>query len=98
MTEDLVYRQYNQAGLDAQYNNRARFPNFVEHFQRWKNWSEATRRRLPCHLDVPFGTQEVEKLDIFPAASHAAPVCVFIHGGYWYSLDKSDYSFVAEGL
>ena len=27
-----VWRGYDQAGLDAQYNNRARFPNFSEHF------------------------------------------------------------------
>ncbi len=98
MTERLVYRQYDQAELDAQYNNRARFPNFLGHFERWKSWSDATRRRLPCHLDVAFGSQEVEKIDIFPAASPGAPVCVFIHGGYWYSLDKADYSYVAEGL
>jgi arylformamidase len=27
-----------------------------------------------------------------------APIYVFLHGGYWQSLDKSDYSFIAEGM
>jgi arylformamidase len=40
----------------------------------------------------------MEKLDILPAENAGAPLCVFIHGGYWYSLDKADYSYVAEGL
>jgi arylformamidase len=98
MTDKRVYRDYDQAALDKQYNNRARFPDFVEHFERWKIWSEATRRALPCHIDVSFGPDEMEKIDIFPAGRTGAPLYVFIHGGYWYSLDKSDYSYVAEGM
>jgi arylformamidase len=98
MTGQRVYREFDQAGLDEQYNNRARFPDFIEHFERWKNWSAATRRMLPCHLDVPFGSNDMEKIDLFPAEQKGAPLYVFIHGGYWYSLDKSDYSYVAEGM
>src|SRR6185437_2264334 len=98
MSQGLIYRRYDQTGLDAQYNNRARFSNFVEHFERWKTWSAATRRTLPCHLDVSFGPREIEKVDIFPANAKGAPLYVFIHGGYWYSLDKSDYSYIAAGL
>ncbi|CAN0457081.1 unnamed protein product [Phaeothamnion confervicola] len=40
----------------------------------------------------------MEKLDLFPAEKPGAPLFVFIHGGYWYSLDKADYSYVAEGM
>lgn len=98
MAQRLIYRHYDQTGLDAQYNNRARFPNFIEHFERWKTWSAAMRRTLPCHLDISFGPREVEKVDIFPANAEGAPLYVFIHGGYWYSLDKSDYSYIAAGL
>ncbi|MEP7243548.1 MAG: alpha/beta hydrolase [Gammaproteobacteria bacterium] len=93
-----VYRNYDQQSLDAQYNNRARFPNFSEHFDRWAQWSQRAREQLPAQLDVAFGSSEKEKLDIFPAADAGAPLYVFIHGGYWYSLDKSQYSFVAEGM
>ena len=98
MAGSAVFLGYDQDELDAQYNNRVRFPDYVEHFERWKRWSEETRGKLPCLLDVAFGGSAVETLDIFPAERPGAPICVFIHGGYWYSLDKSDYSFVAEGL
>ena len=34
----------------------------------------------------------------FRRAQADAPVLVFIHGGYWRSLDKSDHSFVAPAF
>ena len=39
-----------------------------------------------------------EKLDVFEAPGPWAPIVVFIHGGYWRSLDKSDHSFVAPAI
>ena len=97
-----IFLDYDQAGLDAQYNNRVRWPDFKEHFANWRIWSGETCRTLPCHLDLAFGPDPMEKLDILPAApapgGRGAPLYVFIHGGYWYSLDKADYSYVAEGF
>ncbi len=95
---DAIYRQYDQAALDAQYNNRARYPDFSRHFASWGEWSAAARKELPSQLDVSFGPTPIEGLDIFPAANTAAPIYMFIHGGYWYSLDKSDYSYIAKGM
>jgi arylformamidase len=93
-----VYREFNQGELDAQYNNRVRFPDYDAHFKQWADWSEVTRRTAPCHLDLSFGPDRAERLDIFPTLTANAPLYVFIHGGYWYSLDKFDYSYVAEGV
>ena len=93
-----VYGWYDQAAVDAQYNNRARFPNYVEHFRAWQEWSRAARAAIPGALDLAFGSTEPERLDVFPAEAPGAPLYVFIHGGYWYSLDKSDYSYVALGM
>ena len=87
--------------LDRQYNNRARIPDHAELFARWAAESELARRDLACHLDLRYGDGPNETLDVFPSArtnGHAAPVLVFIHGGYWRSLDKSDHSFVAPGF
>ena len=50
-----------------------------------------------CSLDVPYGSDHpLQKMDIFPSAVPNSPILVFIHGGYWRSLDKTNYSFVAE--
>jgi arylformamidase len=97
-TTGAVWRDYDQAGLDAQYNNRKRFPDYVDRFKAWAQWSEAARAALAGRLDLAFGNQPSERLDVFPAAQKNAPLYVFIHGGYWYSLDKSDFSYVARGM
>jgi arylformamidase len=83
---------------DRMYNNRALVPDFADHFAHWSAASEQARQQLPCQLDVRYGNGPQETLDIFPAARPGAPVVVFIHGGYWRSLDKSDHSFVVPAL
>jgi arylformamidase len=90
--------RHDAAWHDAQYNNRARVADHAQFFARWAADSALARSQLACQLDVAFGDDPVEKLDIFPATAPGAPVLVFIHGGYWRSLDKSDFSFVAPAF
>lgn len=86
------------AWLDAQYNPRATVPDFAQQLQKWAAASAHTRAHAPCALDLPYGDGADETLDVFPAAVAQAPVFVFLHGGYWRALDKSDVSFVAPAL
>ena len=97
MSGEAIYRGYDRTALDAQYNNRARIPEYVDYFERWLAWSAETRASLPGARDVAYGDLPVETLDIFPAEEPDAPILIMIHGGYWYSLDKHHDSFVAEG-
>jgi len=84
--------------LDRMYNNRALVPEHAAHFARWAETSAQARASQRCTLDLAYGTSRRETLDVFPAAEPGAPVLVFIHGGYWRSLDKSDHSFVAPAF
>ena len=84
--------------LDRLYNNRALVPDYAEYFARWSAASERARKIAPCRLDVPYGEGANETLDIFPAAGERSPVLVFLHGGYWRSLDKADHSFIAPAF
>jgi arylformamidase len=87
--------------LDSQYNNRALVPEHAQHFERWASDSAPVRTAATAVLDVAYGTGPAETLDIYPAASGSkkgAPVVVFIHGGYWRSLDKADHAFLAPSL
>ena len=86
------------AWLEQQYNNRARVPGYAEHFRKWAEASELTRQQSDCTLDLPYGSGDGETLDLFRTAAPQAPVLVFIHGGYWRSLDKSQHSFVAASF
>ncbi len=86
------------AWFDSMYNNRALVPDHAAHFAQWAQTSANARASLKCTLDIAYGDGPNETLDIFPAKQANAPVVVFIHGGYWRSLDKSDHSFVAPAL
>jgi len=85
------------AWLDRMYNNRGLVPDYAQHLQRWADTSVAARREHACELDVAYGEGPKEKLDVFPAGE-GAPVLVYIHGGYWRALDKSDQSFVGPAF
>ncbi len=86
------------AWLEAQYNNRARVPAHAGQFERWRLASALVREKSAAQLDLAYGPGDGETLDIFPAPRPGAPVLVFIHGGYWRSLDKRDFSFIAPAL
>jgi arylformamidase len=84
--------------LEQQYNNRARVPDHPLYFERWARTSAQVREREACALDMAYGRSAGERLDVFPSGASGAPVLVFIHGGYWRSLDKSDHSFIAPAF
>ncbi|MEY3782141.1 MAG: hypothetical protein RIS97_319 [Pseudomonadota bacterium] len=90
------------AALDKLYNNRLLVPECMGILQRWTQDSAAVRQATDCNLNVAYGQIDSQKLDIFPSAttdsSKAAPVLIFIHGGYWRSLDKADQSFLAPAF
>jgi arylformamidase len=94
-----IFRGYDQEALDREYDNRRKVANSAEWLARYPRESEATRRALPCRIDVRYGPSPPETLDVFPAAGPGpVPVHVFVHGGYWRSLDKADFSFVARAF
>ncbi len=84
--------------LDSMYNNRALVPDYATYFERWIEQSKISRNAQRCTVDIAYGKSAGEKLDVFPGAAKDAPVLVFIHGGYWRSLDKSDHSFIAPAF
>ncbi len=81
--------------FDAQYNNRARIPEHPAILRQWDERSHHARASLACALDLAYGSDASERLDVFIPKATGAPVLVYIHGGYWRALDKRDQSFVA---
>ncbi len=62
------------AWYDEQYNNRARVADSAAILQHWADASAQARAQLGGSLDVPYGTDASERLDIFPADQPGAPV------------------------
>jgi arylformamidase len=80
---------------EAHYNPRLAVPEFAQHFERWTRLSAQARARMEGYLDVPYGPQAMERMDVFRARGDSRGMLMFIHGGYWRALDKSQHSFVA---
>ena len=83
------------ASLSREYNNRALVPDHPRYFARWAETSARARDTMTCHVGLRFGEGAGETLDLFPARKGDGSCMMFIHGGYWRSLDKSDFSFLA---
>jgi len=80
--------------VEAEYNARAAVPEHAQFFARWAKDSGYARNTLARHLDLAYGTEPLQTLDLFPADGGRGTL-VFIHGGYWRSLDKGDFSWLA---
>jgi len=93
-----MYRDYDQAALDLQYDVGAHYAGMEDFRERHAAARAAAnqeaRGRSFAQLDIPYGTHGREKLDYFRGAA-GAPLLVYIHGGYWRARDRSDFSFLA---
>jgi arylformamidase len=88
---------------EVEYNNRARVPEHEEIFARWIREGEDYRadalKAGRAQLGLSYGDTPRQVVDLFfPQAGEAAPLAVFVHGGWWRSLDASMFSQMARGM
>ena len=88
---------------ETEYNNRARVPEHPEIFARWAREAEDYRaeamKERRAELGLSYGSSLRQFIDLFSARRAVkAPLALFIHGGYWRSLDPSLFSHMARGL
>ena len=92
-----VFRDYDAEELERQFNPRAYTANFEAivnvGFERSAAYRERTRNQ---RYDIAYGPSGREKLDLFlPDDPRGAPVEMYIHGGFWRSREKEDFSYIA---
>jgi len=89
---------------EVEYNNRARVPEHPEIFARWARdaaaYRDAGERAGRAELGLRYGATPRQTVDLFAPArgAQARALAIFIHGGFWRSLDPSSFSHVASGL
>jgi acetyl esterase/lipase len=86
-----------QAEHDAAYDNNAATANSAALSAARNAASAAFRAQRPQHLDLAYGPGDRQKWDIYPSADPAAPVLIFIHGGYWQRNGREFFASLAEG-
>ncbi len=93
-----VWRDYDQAGLDGQYNSRRTVPDASVYLRAYAARTRDAKAKLACSENLRYGAGADEVLDIYPAAKSGAAVLVFLHGGDWRSLSKEDAGFAAPAF
>jgi arylformamidase len=91
-----VFLDYDQAELDAAYDQSVWAPNLRQVTGRYASNSELVRARLGAPRRLAYGPAEIEKLDIYSPKRGNAPIMVFIHGGAWRVGRAAEYAFPAE--
>ena len=91
------WNNFTSEKIEKHFNPRIAVPNFEQYVIEAQLKAKAARKNIPNYLDIPYGKHELQKLDIFCKHNlKNAPIHIFIHGGYWRALDKSDHSHLAK--
>ena len=94
----MLFRDYDQTGLDRQYDQRVWAANAEQVIRRYADNSDRVRQRLGEPLVFAYGDSAAETLDLYPGTANPAPIHLFIHGGAWRQLDKGSSAFAAENF
>ena len=85
---------------ETEYDNRGRVPEHPEIFARWQREAAAYRAAArDAEFGLVYGLSPRQTVDLFSAKDDDAmtPLALFIHGGWWRSLDPSMFSQLAAG-
>jgi arylformamidase len=97
MAMNVLYRGMDRVALDAAYNNTKAVSDFPAIFAGFRTRSRHLYETTQCHRDVRYGDHPRERFDLLRGGDSNAPVMVYVHGGYWQTLTKEDFAFVAQG-
>jgi len=96
------WRDFDAATREREYSPSSCIGgNYQPFIAAYAERSAAARARFAgpaSRLDLAYGDRASQRLDLFlppHASAAAAPLLVFIHGGYWQELSKDESSFAA---
>lgn len=94
---DLMTPANDRASIDYHYFIRGRLPEWDKNLADCASRSQIVRDSSLCRQDIPYGKADRQLMDIFPSngGKQDQSVLVFLHGGYWRMMDKSQFSFIA---
>ena len=89
------WRNWTLAERERQYSPSSCVAAIEPFLQAYVARSRDAQRGFRCHKNLLWGERPDETFDYFPAASAAAPLLVYIHGGYWQEHSKDESLFAA---
>ena len=100
----MNWQEMSDEMLEAHFNPRVASKDAQGSLERYATRSAIARadlaKRVIAQEGLRYGPAPKQTFDLYrdPDTAAGAPLVVFIHGGYWRALDKSDHSFVVPPL
>jgi arylformamidase len=92
----MNWKSLDLATLEREYSPSSMFGgNYQPYIDAYVTQSRRAFADLACRRDLRYGSSPRAWLDYFPAAQADAQLLVFIHGGYWQELSKTESAFLA---
>lgn len=96
-----VFLDYDQAELDAMYDQTVYAPNWEQVLARQALNSKRARARFGAPGRAAYGASEMERLDVYQAHANKAkasnaPIHIFVHGGAWRIGSAEQHASLAE--
>jgi acetyl esterase/lipase len=88
----------SQTERDAAYDNNRAVANSPALIAARDEASATLRAARAAALDIPYGSRERTKIDLYLARDKSAPCLVFIHGGYWQRNSRDVFALLVEGM
>jgi arylformamidase len=87
-----LWRGYDLPALVREYSPRLQVPAVAPVFARYRE-EGAAFLAAHAHREIAYGTGARERFDLFRPSGIAQPrLHVFIHGGYWQAMDKTNHA------
>ncbi|MFK4446014.1 arylformamidase [Caballeronia udeis] len=84
--------------IDHAYDGSTVFPDVPQWRTRWLERNAALTLSPAVQLDVAYGSEERQKVDIFPVGDPNAPTLLFFHGGFWSRNGKETFHFLIDAF
>lgn len=91
-----VFLHYDQASLDAAYDQANWAKNRDAAWQQRAEQSDSVRKRRGPPVRTVYGPSPNEQVDVYKSTRVGAPVFVLVHGGAWRRGSASDHAFAAD--
>jgi arylformamidase len=92
----MNWQSFDLATLEREYSPSSMIGgNYQPFIDAYTTQSRQAFATLVCRRDLRYGPSPRAWLDYFPAAQADAQLLVFIHGGYWQELSKTESAFLA---
>jgi arylformamidase len=92
----MNWQSFDHKTLEREYSPSSMIGgNYQPFIDAYVTDSQLAFDRVPHRRDLRYGSSPRALLDFFPGARKDAELLVFIHGGYWQELSKTESAFLA---